>query len=180
MSNLKKFKHEWVWVKNVGSNFANLKYSPMKEHESILVFGNKICYNPQRQPRVAGSPTKVYTKNIATKSSNVRQGLHKSITKVMSIDRVPSSVQKFNIERGFHPTQKPVEMLRYFVRSFSNQNEIVLDNCMGSGSTGVAALLENRKFIGIEKDKNYFNIAKQRIKAAKQGIQITKNHIRIE
>ena len=85
--------------------------------------------------------------------------------------RFPSSVQKFNCEVGLHPTQKPVALLEYLVKTYTNEGEVVLDNCMGSGSTGVACMNTNRRFIGIELDENYFNIAKDRIKQTYDQIQ---------
>lgn len=167
MSNPILFKHEWIWIKNAGSNFANTVREPMKEHESILVFScGGWTYNKQMQERAESglARTKHFVKyETASENYRVFEGRE---PKTISIFRVPSSWQKFNRERGFHPTQKPVELLRYLIRTYTQESETVLDFTMGSGSTGVACQLENRKFIGIEKDENYFEIATNRIESA--------------
>ena len=167
MSNPKQFKHEWVWIKNRGSNFANTVREPMKEHEVALVFSNgKWTYNKQMQPRTGGGVNRVaYDFKAITKtenygaigSPNLRQGEM----------RVPSSWQKFNVASGAektkHSTQKPVALMEYLIKTYTNEGEIVLDFTMGSGSTGVAAKNLGRRFIGIELDEKYFQIAKGRI-----------------
>jgi site-specific DNA-methyltransferase (adenine-specific) len=174
MSNLKWFKYEWIWEKAVGSNFATVKYQPMKEHENILVFGNgKINYYPQMQERKGTCKGKIpnYT-NTNSKSKGQKTEVYNSLPsnrdgKIYSILRNPSSVQFFNNrianDRGNHPTQKPVTLMEYLVKTYTNQGDTVLDNCMGSGTTGVACKNLGRKFIGIEQDANYFEIAKKRI-----------------
>jgi site-specific DNA-methyltransferase (adenine-specific) len=168
MSNPKMFRHEWIWIKNRGSNFANTVREPMKEHEQVLVFSNgQWTYNKQMQERTGeGAGRAKYAFNVPTTTTNY--GKIGKPREWQGMERVPSSWQKFNTEVGLHPTQKPVELLRYLIRTYTNEGETVLDFTMGSGSTGVAALLENRNFIGIEKDENYFNIAKTRIEEASQ------------
>lgn len=164
MSNPKMYKHEWIWIKNRGSNFANTVREPMKEHESVLIFSNgKWTYNKQMQERTGGGLERVkYSfENQTASSSNYRK--FDKPNKNQGKLRVPSSWQKFNVEVGFHPTQKPVKLLEYLIRTYTNEGETVLDNCMGSGSTGVACVNTNRNFIGIELDKQYFDIAKKRI-----------------
>ncbi len=165
-SNLKMFKHEWIWIKNRGSNFANTVREPMKEHESVMVFSQgSWTYNKQMQERTGGGASRVeYEFGHRTESTNYgefggREG------QVLPTLRVPSSWQKFNTEVGFHPTQKPVDLMRYLIRTYSNPNEIILDPTMGSGTTGVAALMENRHFVGIELNPDYCAIARQRIEA---------------
>ena len=167
MSNPKQFKHEWVWIKNRGSNFANTVREPMKEHEVALVFSNgKWTYNKQMQPRTGGGVSRVAydfkaiteTENYgAIGSPNLRQGEM----------RVPSSWQKFNVASGAektkHSTQKPVALMEYLIKTYTNEGETVLDFAMGSGTTGVAAKNLGRRFIGIELDEEYFEIAKGRI-----------------
>jgi site-specific DNA-methyltransferase (adenine-specific) len=165
MSNLSMFKHEWVWIKNRGSNFANTVREPMKEHESVLVFaGKRWTYNKQMQERTGGGLSR--SKYLVEHNDQLREGTrqfegrpHHSIPEM----RVPSSWQKFNIEVGLHPTQKPVPLFRYLVRTYSNPGDTVLDNCMGSGTTGVAAIEEGREFIGIENDERYFSTACERL-----------------
>lgn len=168
MSNISMFKHEWIWQKNAGSNFGTVRYQPMKEHESVLVFGvKKPHYNPIKQPRSEAGMRMVAAgvKSKASRGDDVYGGLNQGYDN-SSCDptmRYPSSVQKFNRERGLHPTQKPIALMEYLVRTYTNEGDVVLDNCMGSGTTGVACANTGRRFIGVELDENYFNIAKDRI-----------------
>lgn len=172
-SNIDNFRCEWIWKKNAGSNFATTKYFPMKEHESILIFGNKNgTYNPQMQERSANGKAMIRSK-IKSKASNgddVYSGANKGYdnSKQNQDLRVPSSVQYFNRERGLHPTQKPVALMEYLIRTYSNEGDLILDNTCGSGSTGVACVNTKRNFIGIEKESNYVEIARQRIIEAQQ------------
>jgi DNA modification methylase len=171
LSNLKKYKYDWVWKKNAGSNFASTRFQPMKEHETISIFGSKsVRYYPIFEPRMASGLARVKSSPMMLNTTPSEcYGLVKfdPQVRVQRKDlRVPSSVQKFNRERGLHPTQKPVALLEYLIKTYTNQGETVLDSCMGSGSTGVACKNTKRKFIGIEKDDKYFEIAKARINAA--------------
>ena len=164
MSNPKMFKHEWIWIKNRGSNFANTVREPMKEHEHILIFSKgKWTYNKQMQERTGGGLSRVQYNldNRVAKSDNY-QKFTKS-NKNQGELRVPSSWQKFNCEVGLHPTQKPVSLCEYLIKTYTNEGDLVLDNCMGSGTTGVACKNLHRDFIGIEKEEKYFEIAKKRI-----------------
>lgn len=167
MSNIKNFKHEWIWQKNRGSNFANTIREPMKEHESVLMFSKgKWTYNKQMQERAeSGKARACYKVEHTSKSENYRDFEGREHHKIPEL-RVPSSIQKFNVEVGLHPTQKPVALMEYLVKTYTNENDIVLDFTMGSGTTGVACMSLNRKFIGIEKEEKYFNIAKERIEKA--------------
>lgn len=171
MSNLKMFRHEWIWIKNRGSNFANTVREPMKEHESILCFSKgKWTYNKQMQERTGGGADRVkYNISFDTSSSNYRD-FDKKENLVLTEERVPSSYQKFNTEVGLHPTQKPVALLEYLIRTYTNEGDTVMDNTMGSGSTGVACANTDRNFIGIELDKKYFDIAESRIKYANKKL----------
>lgn len=166
LSNTKQYRHEWIWIKNRGGNFANTVREPMKEHESVLIFSRgKWTYNKQMQERTGGGLSRVqYDFNKVTQTSNY--GAFTEPPPPQGNMRVPSSWQKFNVEVGLHPTQKPVALMEYLIKTYTNENEVVLDNCMGSGTTGVAALNLNRKFIGIELDSTYCNVAKQRIQNA--------------
>lgn len=169
MSNPKMFKHEWIWIKNRGSNFANTVREPMKEHESVLIFSKgKWTYNRQMQERTGGGLARVQYRldNRNAKSSNYREFTRKNNNQGNL--RVPSSWQKFNVEVGLHPTQKPVPLLEYLIKTYTNEGDIVLDNCMGSGSTGVAARNTGRFFWGIEKDQHYFEVAKERFYNGKE------------
>ena len=163
-SNLKLFKYEWIWQKNNGTGFLNAKKMPLKIHENILVFYKKLpIYNPQM--RTGFKPYKCKQGRHSTNYGNYEQG---HITKSNG-DRYPIDIINLKKDVGLHPTQKPVALLEYLIKTYTNEKETVLDNCMGSGSTGVACIKTNRNFIGIEKDENYYNIAKNRIEKASLG-----------
>ena len=168
MSNPKRFRHEWIWIKNRGSNFANTVREPMKEHESVLVFSaGGWTYNKQMQPRTGGGLSRVdYGFEFKTGTENYGTFAGKKDARLPEL-RVPSSWQKFNTEVGLHPTQKPVALFEYLVKTYTNPGDVVLDPCMGSGTTGVAAKRLGRAFVGIEKDESYFEIASRRIDEAK-------------
>jgi site-specific DNA-methyltransferase (adenine-specific) len=163
-SNLQWFKYEWIWQKDGGSNFATVKYQPMKEHENVLVFGlGKLTYNQQKQERIGSRKGKITTTIDSGRKDSVygtQEGI--GILQVPEL-RCPSSVQRIPRERGLHPTQKPVALMEYLIKTYTNEGETILDNTMGSGTVGVACKNLNRNFIGIEKDLSYFNIAKNRI-----------------
>lgn len=164
MSKPELFRHEWVWIKNAGSNFANTVREPMKEHESVLVFAaGKWTYNKQIQERTGGGASRVKTPvKFETTSDNYRE-FERVETKMMPELRVPSSWQKFNRERGLHPTQKPVPLFEYLIRTYTNEGDTVLDNCAGSGTTGVACRNTNRDFVLIEQEKKYVEICQTRL-----------------
>lgn len=164
MSNPEMFKHEWIWIKNRGSNFANTVREPMKEHESILVFArSKWTYNKQMQERTGTGGDRVkYGVAFQSKSENYREFEGRDHAMLPEM-RVPSSWQKFNTEVGLHPTQKPLELMRYLIRTYTNEGETVLDFTCGSGTTLLAATLEGRKAIGIEKEEKYCEIAANRL-----------------
>jgi len=167
-SNMKMFKYCWVWEKNKGSNFGATKYQPMKEHEDVVVFGlGKIQYYPIRQERSEAGKAMIKTTVVSkgARDKDSTSGWHKGYdnSKCDPEMRCPRSIQKFNVERGQHPTQKPVALMEYLIKTYTNEGETVLDFTMGSGTTGVACKNLNRDFIGIELDEKYFRIAKQRI-----------------
>ena len=167
-SNIGWFRHEWIWVKNRGSNFASLKYNPFKEHESVIVFGkSKTTYNPIKQERSESGKARA---NYDFKNDGGGEAvgvIKKEGRRVIEKNlRNPSSVQKFNTEVGMHPTQKPVALMEYLIKTYTNEGETVLDFTMGSGTTGVACANLDRDFIGIEMDEKYFDIAKARIESA--------------
>lgn len=166
MSNPTMFKHEWIWIKNKGSNFANTVREPFKEHEQVLIFSNgKWTYNKQMQERTGAGLDRVkYKFHLESKTENYREFKGRGEV-VMPELRVPSSWQKINTETGLHPTQKPTALMEYMVLTYTNEGETVLDNCMGSGTTGVACKKTGRHFIGIEKDEKYFEIAVSRVSA---------------
>ncbi len=173
MSNPKMFKYEWIWEKAVGSNFAALKYQPMKEHENVLVFSKGTHnYYPIMEERKGSGKERIKHKYNAleSKTGEANGGLlNTERTGNYGELRNPSSVQYFNNRegcRGLHPTQKPVALLEYLIKTYTNEGDIVLDNTMGSGTTGVACVNTNRNFIGMELNDKYFEIAKARINEA--------------
>ena len=163
-SNIKMFKYEWIWEKDGGSNFATVKYMPMKEHENILVFGKgKIKYNEQRQERIGSRKGKKTTTTDSGRKDSVYGTQKGGKTFDVPKLRCPRSIQRFNRERGKHPTQKPLDLLEYLVRTYSNENDTILDNTMGSGTTMLACKNLNRNGIGIEKDPQYYAVAVARV-----------------
>lgn len=166
MSNIKNYKYDWIWEKEQGINQLNAKKMPLRNSENISVFYKKQCaYNPQFKK---GTP---YKKDRCPYSKDIESLYGKQVNKVVTVNegyRYPLTIIKFNreLKNRYHPTQKPAALLEYLIKTYTNENELVLDFTMGSGSTGVACINTNRKFIGIELDNNYFNIAKQRIEEA--------------
>ena len=175
LSNLYWFKYDWIWYKNEGSGFAISKYQPMRYHEMIHVFCEaRTTYNPIKTERNSEASKRACKKPIrsgAGKSEHV-VGLLSGEYKQYDPDfKNPESVLQFkSVPNGgggkVHPTQKPVELMEYLIKTYTNEGETVLDFTMGSGTTGVACKHLNREFIGIELDKEYFEIAKKRIDAA--------------
>lgn len=166
MSNIKNYKYDWVWRKTKGGGFALANKRPFKRHEIISVFYKKQpTYNPIKFIVSEDKIDKRKTINNPTMTENSTQPNMKIIRTKDDGTRFPISVLNFNSvsQVGGHPTQKPVALLEYLIKTYTNENETVLDNCMGSGSTGVACLNTNRNFIGIELDKDFFEIAKKRI-----------------
>ena len=162
-SNLKDLKYEWVWEKTTATGHLNAKKMPMKAHENILVFYDKLpTYNPQKTS--GHKPANSYTKHQDDGSNYGKTKV--GVSGGGQTDRYPRSVQVFKTDKqqvSLHPTQKPVALLEYLINTYSNEGDTVLDFTMGSGSTGVACLNTNKKFIGIETDEGYFNIAVERI-----------------
>lgn len=159
-SNLKDFRYKWVWSKKQCSGFLNAKKQPLRNCEDVVVFYRQQCtYNPQMR---TGKPQ---LKSTGEQTSNYGKFTYMPH---ISKDYYPTTLIEFPLQRfkGGHPTQKPVPLLEYLIKTYTNEGETVLDNCMGSGSTGVAAVNTGRKFIGIELDPGYFETAKQRIEAA--------------
>jgi site-specific DNA-methyltransferase (adenine-specific) len=168
MSNPKAFRSEWIWEKNAGSNFGTVKRQPMKEHESVLVFSwsPRYHYTPQMQERAATGLSRVRAGavNYSTRAEAYSSGGLTSDASSQRPDlRYPRSIQRFNRQRGLHPTQKPTDLMAYFVRSYTPAAAVVLDCCAGSGSTLVAARDEGRRAIGIEAEERYCEIAARRL-----------------
>ncbi len=170
MSNPDMFKYAWIWQKAVGSNFATLKYQPMKEHEDIIVFGKgKTIYNPIMEERKGSGKERIKHKYNAleSKTGEANGGLlNTERTGNYGELRNPSSVQYFNNRencRGLHPTQKPVALFEYLIKTYTNENDLVLDNTAGSGTTAIACLNTNRQFIVMEKEQKYYDIILKRV-----------------
>lgn len=164
-SNPKDFRYSLVWEKNKFSDFLNAKVKPMRVHEDILVFYKKRpTYNPQY---TYGEPYKRWnTQEAVDKQTNY--GRHReNVAESKDGRRLPTSVLKFaRVERPQHPTQKPVELCEWLVRTYTNEGDTVLDHCMGAGTTGVACARTGRRFLGMELDATYFGVAKENIQAA--------------
>ena len=170
MSNIKNYKYDWIWEKNVPTGTMLAKRQPMRKYEIISVFYKNQCsYNRQMIKRTEAEFKATYRKNDSTKgvsehytSGKVRQSYDRQWYKP------PVNILQYNSDKKRdgkgHPTQKPIALMEYLIKTYTNENETVLDFTMGSGSTGVACKNTNRNFIGIEQDENYFNIAEQRIK----------------
>ena len=162
-SNLSMFKYDWAWKKNKATGHLNSKKQPMRDKEDILVFYTKQCiYNPQM------GEGKAYSNSHKPGDSGDCYGSVGFSAVTDCTTRYPRTIIDFpvDIKAEFHPTQKPVALMEYMIRTYTNPGMIVLDNCMGSGTTGVACANTGRSFIGIEKDENYFQIAKKRIEEA--------------
>ena len=171
-SNIKNYKHSWVWHKKNAGNILVAKYQPLKTTEDIVVFtrkGEKVNYYPIM---LSGYKDRSKDKPLKKKTdlfSGIKSGYFKPGQNKKGDERYPKHLIEFsNASRKnhFHPTQKPVDLLEYLIKTYTNEDEIVLDFTMGSGSCGVACMNTNRKFIGIELDNNYFNIASKRIEEA--------------
>jgi len=166
MSNIKMFRYEWIWDKHISRGMHQAKYQPMRKHENILVFSKKYPFNYYPQMIKRNKP--IIIKNY--KKENGTVGNYKDNSKSYTYThKYPNTIiiDKWEANKGkFHPTQKPVALMEYLIKTYTNEGETILDFTMGTGTTGVACKLLNRNFIGIENDKKYFKIAENRIKKA--------------
>ena len=176
-SNLKLFKHELIWNKLFGGSFVLANKRILPSHENILLFYKKQpTYNPQK---IDKDKSKIRPINNGSSSSSaipVAGGIAKSSKEYDNTKSFPTSIISYSSKiaecnplNRLHPTQKPVVLLEYLIKTYTNVNDLVLDNTMGVGSTGVASRNLNRRFIGIEKDEKYFNIARERIENTKEA-----------
>lgn len=181
MSNPNLYRYDWKWIKNNCTGFANANYRPMRKYEDIMVFSkanasaggknNSMTYNPQdiipinkKTKNKKGRFGSIDDNNVNRGDNNV---MNSNSEYVQAYTNYPNNILYFDVETDrFHPTQKPILLLEYLIKTYSNEKCVVLDNTMGSGSTGVACVNTNRKFIGIELDKKYFDIAEKRISEA--------------
>ena len=169
MSNPKMFKYEIIWEKDKASNFMLAKKQIQKYHESILVFYKSNCtYNPIMWD--AGKLSNIGGKADKLKKGGVTGDAEIGFYIPTSTLRYPKSVLKFNTPKSndkenkcLHPTQKPLELMKYLIKTYSNEDDVVMDNCMGSNTTGLACKELNRQYIGIEKDKNYYDVSVSRV-----------------
>lgn len=160
VSNLKRLRYEWIWKKDQASNFLNARHNPMKIHENILVFYKKTpVYNSQMRCGFKAYASARSSKQNDTYMNNFDTDY---ISKSYGL-RFPVSVLEFNKERGLHPTQKPVALFEYLIKTYTNEGDTVLDNCAGSGTTAIACINTNRNYILIEKEPEYIDIIKNRI-----------------
>lgn len=164
-SNPKAFRYCWYWVKNQATGFTYARYQPMRKVEDVCVFYRKHgTYNPQGLQVVEKPKTRRRKKEKADHIYKMGSLMNDYTPRFKNY---PKNVLAYDCERGYHPTQKPVALLEYLVKTYTNEGDTVLDNCMGSGSTGVAVKrVGGRRFIGIEQNRVYFDIAQQRIKEA--------------
>lgn len=157
-SNLQMFKYCWVWEKQRPSNPQLAKLQPLKFHEDVCLFaGGKTLYFPQGITEIPASKQKMHNPEKNDLGHCSRKAY------VQTHTNYPRSILKFDSERGLHPTQKPVALMEYLILTYTNEGDMVLDNCMGSGTTGVACMQSKRRFIGIEQDPTYFDIARARV-----------------
>ena len=172
ISNINEYKYDWKYKKLIASNFASAKYQPMKHIEDVMIFGKGVLnYYPIKQERAQSGKSRIEAgyKYNSKKGGDFIGNINRTVTD-QDYDKnlkFPEDIQTFNNrakgDRGYHPTQKPIKLLEYLIKTYTKENETVLDFTMGSGSTGVACKNTNRDFIGIELEKEYFDIAKERI-----------------
>lgn len=173
MSNAGWFKYVWQWQKEQACNFTRMKFEPGRTLEDVVVFGQvAVTYNPQKVKR--DKPVKVHSSYPNGSSESTPLKYQETYTRILE-DTYPTQLLYFQRDRtpdlrGLHPTQKPVDLLRYLVRTYTNAGETVLDFTMGSGTTGVACAMEGRNFIGIELDAGYYEIARRRIEAVQPSL----------
>lgn len=178
MSKLKWFRHEWIWVKNTPTNFLNSNKAPMRTHESVLIFTNNgigtHTYNPQKELRFVHTKDK-RDYNSRTITATIKNNTHPSTNWRPTVDpnyilkenrmyTKPRTTQSFRTEKGIHPTQKPVSLFEYLIKTYTNKDEVVLDCCAGSGTAAIASIRANRRFILIERDQKYLGYIKERLK----------------
>jgi site-specific DNA-methyltransferase (adenine-specific) len=166
-SNIKLLRYEWIWQKEAGTGFLNAKKMPLKDHENVLVFYKEMpTYNPQMEP---GKP---YTIKKSHHGTNYGRDVVDVVITENDGKRYPKTTLRFNRDKEkFHPTQKPVALFEYLIKTYTNEGDIVLDNCMGSGTTAIACVRTGRNFIGFETEPKYIEIANKRL----DSLELTQN-----
>jgi len=179
VSNPDWFKYEWIWCKNFATGSLLAKKRPMKGHENILVFyGKQPTYNPQMVKRTDAEIKRLSKKSVKTKGTEFQQAGGISGNRKDGIEKMPNSKLWFDAvfnrsgERTGHPTQKPVALLEYLIKTYTNKGETVLDNCAGSGTTAIACINTNRNYILIEKEQEYIGIINKRISEHEKQLAI--------
>ena len=163
-SNIKAYKHHWIWQKEKGTGFQVAKYRPMMKTEDVIVFcKGRLTYNPQMVKR--DKPLKYRYPKVQSRSNPLASYSDKV---VISTEKYPENILSFKTERGFHPTQKPVALFEYLIKTYTNEGDLVLDNVAGSGTTGVACQNLNRNFILMEQEPEYVEIIKKRLELNKE------------
>lgn len=158
-SNIKNYKHHWIWEKERGTGFQVAKYRPMMKTEDIIVFcRGRLTYNPQMTER--DKPIKYKYPRVQSRSNPLANYNDAVVT---STHKYPENILRYNTERGIHPTQKPVPLFEYLIKTYSHEGQVILDCCLGSATTAIACINTNRQYIGFEKDKDYFDRATERI-----------------
>lgn len=172
MSNIRGFKYDWIWIKTIVSGFTNAKLKPLNNYEVISIFSrgttaNKSLYNMVYNPQNLIEINKVRDgRRPGNDEHRFKRASHKE-NHVQTHTNYPRRVLEFSSQgKPLHPTQKPIALVEYLIKTYSNEGDKVLDFCMGSGTTGVACKNLNRDFIGVEKEEKYFNLAKDRIEKA--------------
>lgn len=182
MSNIKDYKYDWKWVKNRATGFANCNYRPMAKYEDIMVFSKSNASTGGKNNAMNYFPQDLIPSEKKKKNTPKRHGLIQQDTNNVGKDNIlmqeteyiqkytnyPNNILEFNCESEYvHPTQKPVKLLEYLIKTYTKEKDLILDFAMGSGSTGVACINTNRRFVGIEIEEKYFKIAKERIESLK-------------
>ena len=171
--NIKNLKTEWIWEKEAGTGFLNAKKYPLKSHENILVFCNGV---PKYNPQMENGKSYLIKKGGGT--TNYRDDSKKNIITENNGVRYPKTVIKFNRDKSrLHPTQKPIKLYEYLIKTYSNEGDLILDNCIGSGTTAIAAINTNRNFIGIESYEKFFSIAQQCIEMQIKKIKLYNKYL---
>ena len=175
-SNLGMYKYDWIWKKNKSSNFINAKYQPLKNYETVSIFSKKastysikgnMFYNPQGVIELKAS--KIQTRKGIKKGEIYHS--NPNIETLQKYSNYPTCIIELPmVTKPLHPTQKPVELCEYFIKTYTNEGDVVLDNCCGSGSTVIAAINTNRGYIAMEKEEEYYLLTKNRIKKHMEGL----------
>ena len=170
-SNRTWFRYTWVWDKLIASGFNYARFQPMRQHEDIVVFYKTSCkYDSEGEPY--DKPIKYKPAHSASDSAHMSHTMDKSTVLTATHQRKRSIIRLQKIRKGYHPTEKPVALFEYLIKTYTNEGDLVLDNCIGSGTTAVACINLNRHYIGCELEKKYYDIALKRIEEAKQRVKL--------